>query len=238
MKECRLFFHKFISPYKEKLEIMEQKTMKGHKHSLNKYHQWADEVQVGKEAEQRKERKWKKIFFIMALCVSLSFCAVFFVTCSLFETATITNLALSVVMMLVITSAWLIMILYLIIPKIYPKIPLINNVQLKYYGCFDFGNKWVSENIEVFKQFDDKKIIIDATSPTRNGAAILYIAILITLALFDFYPKVYDNLLDGDIWGTTQAYTVYHRILDERGVLFTNNDNVMIINSRLQAIWH
>ena len=93
------------------------------------------------------------------------------------------------------------MILYLIIPKIYPKIPLINNVQLKYYGCFDFGNKWVSENIEVFKQFDDKKIIIDATSPTRNGAAILYIAILITLALFDFYPKVYDNLLDGDIWG-------------------------------------
>lgn len=130
-----------------------------------------------------------------------------------FETATITNLALSVVMMLVITSAWLIMILYLIIPKIYPKIPLINNVQLKYYGCFDFGNKWVSENIEVFKQFDDKKIIIDATSPTRNGAAILYIAILITLALFDFYPKVYDNLLDGDIWGTTQAYTVYHRIL-------------------------
>ena len=202
--------------------------MKGHKHSLNKYHQWADEVQVGKEAEQREERKWKKIFFIMALCVSLSFCAVFFVTCSLFETATITNLALSVVMMLVITSALLIMILYLIIPKIYPKIPLINNVQLKYYGCFDFGNKWVSENIEVFKQFDDKKIIIDATSPTRNGAAILYIAILITLALFDFYPKVYDNLLDGDIWGTTQAYTVYHRILDERGVLFTNNDNVMI----------
>lgn len=228
MKECRLFFHKFISPYKEKLEIMEQKTMKGHKHSLNKYHQWADEVQVGKEAEQREERKWKKIFFIMALCVSLSFCAVFFVTCSLFETATITNLALSVVMMLVITSAWLIMILYLIIPRIYPKIPLINNVQLKYYGCFDFGNKWVSENIEVFKQFDDKKIIIDATSPTRNGAAILYIAILITLALFDFYPKVYDNLLDGDIWGTTQAYTVYHRILDERGVLFTNNDNAMI----------
>ena len=56
----------------------------------------------------------------------------------------------------------------------------------------------------------------------------MYIAILITLALFDFYPKVYDNLLDGDIWGTTQAYTVYHRILDERGVLFTNNDNVMI----------
>ena len=41
---------------------MEQKTMKGHKHSLNKYHQWADEVQVGKEAEQREERKWKKIF--------------------------------------------------------------------------------------------------------------------------------------------------------------------------------
>ena len=78
--------------------------MKGHKHSLNKYHQWADEVQVGKEAEQREERKWKKIFFIMALCVSLSFCAVFFVTCSLFETATITNLVLSVVMMLVITS--------------------------------------------------------------------------------------------------------------------------------------
>ena len=38
--------------------------MKGHKHSLNKYHQWADEVQVGKEAEQREERKWKKIFFI------------------------------------------------------------------------------------------------------------------------------------------------------------------------------
>ena len=37
--------------------------MKGHKHSLNKYHQWADEVQVGKEAEQREERKWKKIFF-------------------------------------------------------------------------------------------------------------------------------------------------------------------------------
>ena len=34
--------------------------MKGHKHSLNKYHQWADEVQVGKEAEQREERKWKK----------------------------------------------------------------------------------------------------------------------------------------------------------------------------------
>ena len=63
MNECRLFFHKFISPYKEKLEIIEQKTMKGHKHSLNKYHQWADEVQVGKEAEQRKERKWKKIFF-------------------------------------------------------------------------------------------------------------------------------------------------------------------------------
>lgn len=62
MKECRLFFHKFISPYKEKLEIVEQKTMKGHKHSLNKYHQWADEVQVGKEAEQREERKWKRFF--------------------------------------------------------------------------------------------------------------------------------------------------------------------------------
>ena len=45
--------------------------MKGHKHSLNKYHQWADEVQVGKEAEQREERKWKKIFFIMALCCLL-----------------------------------------------------------------------------------------------------------------------------------------------------------------------
>ena len=72
-----------------KLWNKKQKTMKGHKHSLNKYHQWADEVQVGKEAEQREERKWKKIFFIMALCVSLSFCAVFFVTCSLFETATI-----------------------------------------------------------------------------------------------------------------------------------------------------
>ena len=26
MKDCRLFFHKFITPYKEKLEIMEQKT--------------------------------------------------------------------------------------------------------------------------------------------------------------------------------------------------------------------
>ena len=35
--------------------------MKGHKHSLNKYHQWADEVQVGKEAEQREERKWINI---------------------------------------------------------------------------------------------------------------------------------------------------------------------------------
>jgi len=38
---------------------------------VNKYHQWADEVQVGKEAEQRKERKWKKIFFIMAFRIYL-----------------------------------------------------------------------------------------------------------------------------------------------------------------------
>lgn len=202
--------------------------MKEHKQYSNVYQRWADKIQVEEETKQKEERKWKKVFYIMALCASLSFCAVFFATCSVFETATIANLTLSVVMILVITSAWLIFIFYLVMPKIYPKISLADNVQLKHYSYFDFGNKWISENIEVFKQFDEKKIIIDASSPTRNGAAILYIAILIVLALCDLYPKVYDNLLDGDIWGTTQAYTVYHKILDERGVLFTNKDDMMI----------
>lgn len=50
------------------------------------------------------------------------------------------------------------------------------------------------------------------------------------MALSDGYPTVYDHLLPDDSWGTMQAYTVCHDLLDERGVLLANQDDSMVEN--------
>ena len=53
---------------------------------------------------------------------------------------------------------WLVLIFYKVAPKVFPKIPLINNDEFGHYGCFDFRDEWVYKYIDVFKQFDDLDI--------------------------------------------------------------------------------
>lgn len=41
--------------------------------------------------------------------------------------------------------------------------------------------------IDEFKQFDEKRIVIDATNPTRRGAPIFFLLIVIILPLLGIY---------------------------------------------------
>lgn len=154
----------------------------------NEYQHWAKEIQALNKRVQRDAKKWKIVGLFFALCASLSFCASFFVACSIFEIATLTNLTLSACIAILGFCFWLVLIFYKVTPKVFPKIPLIDNNELKYYGVFDFRDEWVYKYIEVFKQFDEKKIVIDATDPTRRGAPIFFLLIVIILPLLGIYP--------------------------------------------------
>ena len=188
----------------------------------------AEEIRALNEAVRRDGKKWKIIGCFFALFASLSLCGLFFAACFTFGTATMANLTLSVCIIIPAFCFWLVLIFYKVTPKVFPKISLINKEELMGYGCFDFRDEWVYKYIGAFKQFDHRKIVIDATSPSRKGAAILYMAVLTGMALFDLHPDVYDHLLPDDRWGITQAYTVYHNLLDERGVVMTNRDDILI----------
>ena len=85
------------------------------------------------------------------------------------EIATITNLTLSVGVTILGFCFWLVFIFYKVASKVFPKIPLINNDELGHYGCFDFRDEWVYKYIDVFKQFDEKRIVIDASNHDKVG---------------------------------------------------------------------
>lgn len=150
-----------------------------------------------------------------------------FSRCFTFGTATIANLTLSVCIIIPAFCFWFVLIFCKVTPEVFQKISFINKVELRGYGCFDFRDEWVYKYIDVFKQFDHREIAIGTTSPESERGAILYRAVLAGMALSDGYPTVYDHLLPDDKWGITEAYTVYHNLLDERGVLLANQDDSM-----------
>ncbi|EXZ19517.1 putative transmembrane protein, partial [Bacteroides fragilis str. J-143-4] len=161
--------------------------MKSHKEYKNEYQRWTEEIQALNEAVQCDTKKWKIIGCFFALFASLSFCGSFFAACFICEIATITNLTLSVCITILGFCFWLVLIFYKVTPKVFPKIPLTNNDKLWRYSYFNFRDKWVYKYIDEFKQFDEKRIVIDATNPTRRGAPIFFLLIVIILPLLGIY---------------------------------------------------
>lgn len=115
--------------------------MKSHKEYKNEYQHWLDEIQALNKAVQHDAKKWKIVGCFFALCASLSFCGSFFAACFICEIATITNLTLSVGVTILGFCFWLVLIFYKVAPKVFPKIPLINNDEFGHYGCFDFRDE-------------------------------------------------------------------------------------------------
>ena len=154
----------------------------------NEYQHWAKEIQALNKRVQRDAKKWKIIGCFFALFASLSFCGAFFAACYICEIATLTNLTLFTCITILGFCFWLVLIFYKVTPKVFPKIPLSNNDKLKSYGYFDFRDNWVYKYIDIFKQFDEKRIVIDATDPTRRGAPFLCFCLVIILPLLGIYP--------------------------------------------------
>lgn len=148
--------------------------MKSHKEYKNEYQHWLDEIQALNKAVQHDAKKWKIVGCFFALCASLSFCGSFFAAYFICEIATITNLTLSVGVTILGFCFWLVFIFYKVASKVFPKIPLINNDELGHYGCFDFRDEWVYKYIDVFKQFDEKRIVIDASNHDKVGVFLTY----------------------------------------------------------------
>ncbi|UVP92582.1 hypothetical protein NXW06_12565 [Bacteroides fragilis] len=153
-------------------------------------------------------KKWKIVGCFFALCASLSFCGSFFAACFICEIATITNLTLSVGVTILGFCFWLVLIFYKVAPKVFPKIPLINNDEFGHYGCFDFRDEWVYKYIDVFKQFDEKRIVIDASNHDKVGVFLTCLLAFVLLALLEMFPFRDGNNNFVDNFLIVYAYTI------------------------------
>ena len=182
--------------------------MKSHKEYKNEYQHWLDEIQALNKAVQHDAKKWKIVGCFFALCASLSFCGSFFAACFICEIATITNLTLSVGVTILGFCFWLVLIFYKVAPKVFPKIPLINNDEFGHYGCFDFRDEWVYKYIDVFKQFDEKRIVIDASNHDKVGVFLTCLLAFVLLALLEMFPFRDGNNNFVDNFLIVYAYTI------------------------------
>lgn len=182
--------------------------MKSHKEYKNEYQHWLDEIQALNKAVQHDAKKWKIVGCFFALCASLSFCGSFFAACFICEIATITNLTLSVGVTILGFCFWLVLIFYKVAPKVFPKISLINNDEFGHYGCFDFRDEWVYKYIDVFKQFDEKRIVIDASNHDKVGVFLTCLLAFVLLALLEMFPFRDGNNNFVDNFLIVYAYTI------------------------------
>ena len=103
---------------------------------------------------------------------------------------------------------WLVLIFYKVAPKVFPKIPLINNDEFGHYGCFDFRDEWVYKYIDVFKQFDEKRIVIDVSNHDKVGVFLTCLLAFVLLALLEMFPFRDGNNNFVDNFLIVYAYTI------------------------------
>lgn len=174
----------------------------------NEYQHWAKEIQALNKRVQRDAKKWKIINLFFVLCASLSFGGSLFAAFSIFKIATITNLTLSICIAILGFGVWLALIFYIVTPKVFPKISLIDNDELRHYGVFDFRDEWVYKYMHVFKQFDEKKIVIDASNNDKAGVFVICLLVLALLALLGMFPFKDGNNSFPENFLIVFAYTV------------------------------
>ena len=153
------------------------------------------EIREKKRDEIRKEHRiYKYSLFYSFLLGFLAIGTMLFFGFSMYDSPSIFNYIISVSISTIIIVGIFIFMQYFCTIKKHVIIPLIKNEELKYYGIFDFREKWILQELDVFKHFDENKIIIDATIPGRLGFPILVLTLGIILAMCNVYP--FSSLID------------------------------------------
>ncbi|MGL5920160.1 MAG: hypothetical protein ACRCZQ_06640, partial [Bacteroidales bacterium] len=171
------------------------------------------EIREKKRAEIRKERRiFKRCVVYAFLTTCLSTGIMYFFAFTMEDEPTVLNYIISVFISTLIIVSTYMHGAYLCMIKMIARVPLINNEELKYYGVFDFRNEWIQNEFDVFKQFDDKKIVIDATVPGRFGYPIMIVfmdSILFFLGVYPFSDLIDPNIAFGENMGLLVFYAIH-----------------------------
>ena len=197
------------------------------------------EIREKKRNEIKREHKLYKLsFFYSFLSVCLGLGSMFYFAFSMEGSLSLLNFSISISISTIIFVSTYIYMQYFQTIKKSPRVPLSGNEELKYYGMFDFREKWILKEIDVFKQFDDSKIVIDATVPGRTGFPIMILLIVIITALFGVYP--FSDLIDENIaftenMGLLIAYSICliiiisYRLYSPKSIVVFDRESKIII---------
>ena len=147
------------------------------------------EIREKKREEIRKEYRLYKFCFLQAFLYSITVVGVvFFFALTMEGHLTVFNYFISVFVSTIVIVFPYLHAKYNQAVVRSPLVPMSGNEELKYYGTFDFREEWVIKEIDVFKRFDESKIVIDATEPGRIAIPIAILFIVTFLVFCGVYP--------------------------------------------------